>query len=76
MSEHTRQNSQKHLTLTALLVVKTKEQLQQKLLEQDKTHNEEEEKLKQKVQEQEETEEQEARGAREKAREQKKKIAS
>ena len=36
--EHTRQNSQKHLTLTASLAVETKEQLQQKLLEQDKKH--------------------------------------
>ncbi len=34
--EHARQNSQKHLTLTASLAVMTKEQLQQKLLEQDK----------------------------------------
>ena len=42
--EHTRQNSQKHLTLTASLAVETKEQLQQKLLEQDKKHKEEEEK--------------------------------
>ena len=47
--EHTRQNSQKHLTLTASLAVETKEQFQQKLLEQDKKHKEEEEKLKQKV---------------------------
>ena len=51
--EHTRQNSQKHLTLTASLAVDTKEQLQQKLPEQDKKHKEEEEKLKQKIQEQE-----------------------
>ena len=51
--EHTRQNSQKHLTLTASLAVDTKEQLQQKLLEQDKKHKEEEEKLKQKIEEQE-----------------------
>ena len=51
--EHTRQNSQKHLTLTASLAVATKEQLQQKLLEQDKIHKEEEEKLKQKIEEQE-----------------------
>ena len=51
--EHTRQNSQKHLTLTASLAVETKEQLQQKLLEQDKKHKEEEEKLKQKIEEQE-----------------------
>ena len=51
--EHTRQNSQKHLTLTASLAVDTKEQLQQKLPEQDKKHKEEEEKLKQKIEEQE-----------------------
>ena len=51
--EHTRQNSQKHLTLTASLAVETKEQLQQKLLEQDKKHKEEEEKLKQRIEEQE-----------------------
>ena len=50
--EHTRQNSQKHLTLTASLAVETKEQLQQKLLEQDKKHKEEE-KLKQRIEEQE-----------------------
>ena len=45
--EHTSQNSQKHLTLTASLAVETKERLQQseqKLLEQDKKHKEEEEK--------------------------------
>ena len=51
--EHTRQNSQKHLTLTASLAVETKEQLQQKLLEQDKKHKEEEGKLRQKIEEQE-----------------------
>ena len=51
--EHTRQNSQKHLTLTASLAVETKEQLQQKLLEQDRKHKEEEEKLRQKIEEQE-----------------------
>ena len=50
--EHTRQNSQKHLTLTASLAVETKEQLQQKLLEQDKKHKEEEEKLRQIIEEQ------------------------
>ena len=49
--EHTRQNSQKHLTLTASLAVDTKEQLQQKLLDQDIKHKEEEEKLKQKIEE-------------------------
>ena len=51
--EHTRQNSQKHLTLTASLAVETKEQLQQKILEQDKKHKEEEKKLKQKIEKQE-----------------------
>ena len=51
--EHTRQNSQKHLTLTASLAVETKQQLQQKLLEQDKKHKKEEEKLRQKIEEQE-----------------------
>ena len=50
--EHTRQNSQKHLTLTASLAVETKEQLQQKLLEQDRKHKEVEEKLKNKIEEQ------------------------
>ena len=50
--EHTRQNSRKHLTLTASLAVETNEQLQQKLLEQDKKHEEEEEKLKQNIKEQ------------------------
>ena len=50
--EHTRQNSQKHLTLTASLAVETKEQLQQKLLEQDKKHKEKEDKLRQKIAEQ------------------------
>ena len=51
--EHTRQNSQKHLTLTPSLAVETKEQLQQKLLEQDKKHKEEEGDLRQKIEEQE-----------------------
>ena len=51
--EHTRQNSQKHLTLTASLAMESKEQLQQKLLEQDKIHKEEEGKLRQKIEEQE-----------------------
>ena len=49
--EHTRQNSQKHLTLAASLAVEIKEQLQQKLLEQDNKHKEEEEKLKLKIDE-------------------------
>ena len=52
--EHTRLNSQKHLTLTASLAVETKEQLQQKLLELDQRHKEEEEKLKNKIEDQEE----------------------
>ena len=43
--EHTRQNSQKHLTLTASLAVETKEQLQQKLLEQAKKLNDQDKKL-------------------------------
>ncbi len=47
--KHARQNSQKHLTLTASLAVETKEQLQQKLLEQDKKHKEEIKKLHQKT---------------------------
>ena len=51
--EHTRQNSQKHLTLTAYLAVETKEQLQQRFLEQERKHKEEEEKLRQKIEEQE-----------------------
>ena len=51
--EHARQNSQKHLTLTASLAVETKEQLQQKLLELDQRHKNEEEKLKKKLEEQE-----------------------
>ena len=60
--EHTRQNSQKHLTLTPSLAVETKEQLQLMLLEQDKKHKEEEEKLRHKVEEQEKKmEEQEKR---------------
>ena len=43
--EHTRQNGQIHLTLTASLAVETKEQLQQKLLEQDEKLKEQEKKL-------------------------------
>ena len=53
--EHTRQNSQKHLTLTASLAVESKKQLQQKLLEQDKKHKGEEEKLMHKIEKQEKT---------------------
>ncbi len=48
--EHTRQNSQKHLTLTASLA---KETFEQKLLKQDKKHKEEGQKLKKKIEEQE-----------------------
>ena len=63
--EHTRQNNQKHLTLTASLAVlsmETKEQLQQKLLEQDKKRKEGEEKLIHKIKEEEKKmEEQEKR---------------
>ena len=50
--EHTRQNSQKHLTLTASLAVETIEQFQQKLLDQDKKKRMKEEKLKQKIEKQ------------------------
>ena len=49
--EHTRQNSQTHLTLTAFSTMETKEKLQQKLLKHDEKHKEEEEKLKQKIEE-------------------------
>ena len=45
--EHTRQNSQKHITLTASLA----KQLQQKLEEQDKKHREEEQMVKMKMEE-------------------------
>ena len=51
--EHARQNSLKHLTLTASLAMETKEQLQQKLLELDQRHREQEEKLKKKTKKQE-----------------------
>ena len=75
--EHARQNSQKHLTLTASLAVETKEQLQQKLLELDQRHKKEEEKLKKKLDEQEEKVEQQNKklGEQEKKlREQEKKL--
>ena len=87
--EHTRQNSQKHLTLTASLAVETKEQLQQKLLEQDKIHKEEEEKhltltaslavetkeqLQQKLLEQDKIHKEEEKNLRQKIEEQEKKI--
>ena len=72
--EHTRQNSQKHLTLTASLAVETKEQLQQKLLEQDKKHKEEEEKLKQKIEEQEKKIEEQEKKLEDKLKEHEKKL--
>ena len=49
--EHTRQNSQQHLTYTALLAVETKEQLQQKIQEQDKKHRDDMQEVNQKVRE-------------------------
>ena len=49
--EHTRQNSQQHLTYTAVLAVETKEQLQQKILEQDKKHRDDMQELNEKVKE-------------------------
>ena len=70
--EHTRQNSQKHLTLTASLAVETKEQLQQKLLEQDKKHKEEEEKHK----EEEEKHKEEEAKLKQKIEEQERKLNS
>ena len=51
--EHARRKSKKHLTLTASLAMETKEQLQQKLLELDQRHKDEEEELKKKLEEQE-----------------------
>ncbi len=54
--EHARQNSQKHLTLTASLAAETKLKLQEQeksLQEQDKKHKEEEDRLKKKIEEQE-----------------------
>jgi len=49
---HVRENSDKHLTLTAALTVETKDDLLQKLLDQDKSHKEEEHKLREKIEEQ------------------------
>ncbi len=52
--EHARQNSQKHLTLTASLVAETEQKLQEQekqLQEQDKKHKEEEDGLKKKLEE-------------------------
>ena len=51
--EHTRQDSQKHLILTASLTVGTKEQLHQKLLELDRKHKEEDEELRKTIDERE-----------------------
>ena len=50
---HARENSDKHLTLTASLAVETKDSLIKKLLDQDERHKEEEQKLKEKIKEQE-----------------------
>ena len=47
--EHTRQNSQKHLTMTASLAVETKEHLKQKLLEQHKEVKEQNQMLEMKL---------------------------
>ena len=55
--EHTRQNNQKHLAMTATTSVKMNQKLQQKLLEQEEKLQEQEEKLQEqeeKLQEQEE----------------------
>ena len=49
---HARENSDKHLTLTAALAVETKDSLLQKLLDQDKRHKEEEQKLSKMIKEQ------------------------
>ena len=75
--EHKRQNSQKHLTLTASLAVEAKEQLQQKLLEQDKKQGRGEERLRRKAEEQEnklKEEEKKLQSQERKLREQGKKI--
>ena len=50
---HARENSDKHLTLTASLAVETKDSLIKKLLDQDERHKEEEQKLREKIKEQE-----------------------
>ncbi len=47
--EHARQNSQKHLTLTASLAVETKEKFQQKLLEHENIHLKTKEELERKI---------------------------
>ena len=69
--EHTRQNSQKHLTLTASLAVETKEQLQQKLVEQDKKYQAEIEELKKELQKQHQEHKAELKKLKEKLLEQK-----
>ena len=51
--EHTKQNCQKHLTLTASLALETKEQLQQKVIEQDVKCREVEDRLRRKIEKQE-----------------------
>ena len=75
--EHTRQNSQKHLTLTASLA----KQLQKKLEEQDKKHREEElmlrkkmEKQEKKIEEHEKKQREEEQMVKMKMEEQKKKM--
>ena len=68
--EHTRQNSQKHLTLTASLA----KQLQQKLDEQDKKHMEEELMLRKKMEEQEKKRREEEQIVKMKMEEQEKKM--
>ena len=50
---HARENSDKHLTLTASLAIETKDSLIKKLLNQDERHKEEEQKLREKIKEQE-----------------------
>ena len=50
---HARENSDKHLTLTASVAVETKDSLIKKLLDQDERHKEEEQKLREKIKEQE-----------------------
>ena len=50
---HARENSDKHLTLTASPAVETKGSLIKKLLDQDERHKEEEQKLREKIKEQE-----------------------
>ncbi len=56
--KHTRENSHKHLTLTASLAAHNKEQLLHKLLEQEEKHKEMEAEMREKLQQQEKTTEQ------------------